>query len=279
MMYPNRKDKYFIQPGMYRFAPLLGGKVHVWLFWVLAIVMLISSGIICRVLASKIVNTSISLPVPLSKFPMTIGNWEGMERSIPTITREYMEKNFADDYLSRRYVNKDLHIWADVYFVYCSSKPGGMLGHQPLVCYPANGWIHDSTDESSFITKEGRKVKCLIHRFHKSEPSYDETIVLNYYLVNGCLSTDQSGFKGISDRRFNLTRNPARYVAQVQISSIYGVDLLPSRLLILMDGGFFFVNLLCGRTEISITSFMILEMRYQVILIIMIYAKNLRISI
>lgn len=219
-MYPNRKENYFIKANKYSFIPLLSGQSHVGLVWALAVFLLISSGIVYRVLAAKIVNTSISLPVPLDKFPMVIGDWSGTELSIPTTTREYMEKNFADDYLSRRYVNDDLKTWVDVYVVYCASKPGGMLGHQPRVCYPGNGWIHDSTDESSFTTSEGRKVKCLIHHFHKPEPAYSEVIVLNFYVVNGQLSTDQSGFRGISSRRLNFTRNPARYVAQVQISSI-----------------------------------------------------------
>ena len=101
-----------------------------------------------------------------------------------------------------------------------------MLGHQPRVCYPGNGWIHDSTDESNFTTKQGREVNCLIHRFHKPEPSYSEIIILNYYIVNGQLSTDQSGFSGFSGRKFNLSRNPARYVAQVQISSMMESSIL-----------------------------------------------------
>jgi hypothetical protein len=48
---------------------------------------------------------------------------------------------------------------------------------------------------------------------------YDEIVILNFYLVNGKLATNQSGFSGVLGRRYNLSRNPARYVAQVQISS------------------------------------------------------------
>ena len=95
-----------------------------------------------------------------------------------------------------------------------------MLGHQPRVCYPGNGWIHESTESAQFTTKHGKNVNCLIHRFNKPAPSYAERIILNFYLVNGQLSTNQSGFSGFSGRRFNLARNPARYVAQIQISSI-----------------------------------------------------------
>ncbi len=182
--------------------------------------LLIVSGVTYRALASRIVNTSINLPVPLSEFPVTIGDWAGTEMSIPTTTREYMEQNFADDYLSRRYVNNNTKEWVDVYFVYCSSRPGGMLGHQPSVCYPGNGWIHDDTVDSSFATNEGQSINCLIHRFHKPEPSYMQTVILNFYVVNGHLSTNQKGVRSFSGRSFNLARNPARYIAQIQISSV-----------------------------------------------------------
>ena len=220
VMYPSRKEKNLIQKEAGRFAPSLSGRVRVLSFWTLALLLLISSGFTYRVLASKAANTSINLPVPLSEFPKVIDNWIGTDVAIPTITREYMERNFADDYISRRYDNSDTQSWVDVYVVYCSTRPGGMLGHSPTVCYPGSGWIHDSTIGSSFDTSQGRKVNCLIHRFHKEQPVYSEVTVLNFYVVNGQLSTDQNGFKGLSGRRFNFFRNPARYVAQIQISSL-----------------------------------------------------------
>ena len=103
---------------------------------------------------------------------------------------------------------------------YCASRPGGMLGHQPQVCYPGNGWIQDSREKTQFTTRHGRRIDCLIHRFHKPAPTYEQTVVLNFFIVNGRLATDQRGFSGIWDRGFNLTRNPARYAAQVQIGSV-----------------------------------------------------------
>ncbi|MBN2182925.1 MAG: EpsI family protein [Sedimentisphaerales bacterium] len=191
-----------------------------WFACILAIFLLVSSGIAYRCLAAFITGTVIELPLPLSTIPSRIGNWTGMELSIPTTTREYMERNFTDDFISRRYINNKNQEWADIYIVYCASRPGGMLGHQPRVCYPGNGWIHDSTDISHFLTREGKKIPCLIHKFHKPPPTYDQTIVLNFYVVNGKLATNQRGFSGFLSRRFNITRNPARYVAQIQISSI-----------------------------------------------------------
>ena len=194
-------------------------QASIWLIWILAVLILISAGVSYRALESLTADTVINLPIPLKTFPVLIGNWTGMDLSIPTITQEYMKKNFADDYISRRYINSKTQAWADVYIVYCASKPGSMLGHRPQVCYPGNGWIHDSTEKSQFLTREGREISCLIHRFHKPSPAYDETIILNFYIVNGKLATNQKGFSSFWGRRFNITKNPARYVAQVQISS------------------------------------------------------------
>jgi hypothetical protein len=167
-----------------------------------------------------VVETPINLPVPLSAFPSQIGNWVGKDLLIPNTTKEYMEKNFADDFLSRRYISTATKAWADVYIVYCSSQPGGILGHQPRVCYPGHGWVHDSTEPSQFTSRAGRQISCLIHRFHKPAPAYDQTVVLNFYILNGQITTQENDFSGLFGRRPNIAGDPARYVAQVQISSV-----------------------------------------------------------
>jgi hypothetical protein len=208
---------------VYRTRWIRLGKISTTLVWGFAVIMIILSGIAYRVLASRLkytAETPINLPVPLSAFPMQIGNWVGSNLSIPSTTKEYMEKNFADDFLSRRYINTITRAWADVYIVYCSSQPGGILGHQPRVCYPAHGWIHDSTEPSQFISQAGRQIPCLIHRFHKPAPLYDQIVVLNFYILNGQLTTDENDFSGLLGRRPNIAGDPARYVAQVQISSV-----------------------------------------------------------
>lgn len=199
------------------------GKISTSLIWVFAVILVVLSGIAYRVFASRLrllADIPISLPVPLRAFPVRIGNWVGTDLSIPNTTKEYMEKHFADDFLSRRYVNETTKAWADVYIVYCSSQPGGILGHQPRVCYPGNGWVHDSTEPSQFISRVGRQILCLIHRFHKPAPMYSQTVVLNFYILNGQLTTDENDFFGLLGRRPNIAGNPARYVAQVQISSV-----------------------------------------------------------
>jgi EpsI family protein len=200
-----------------RFA---GGNLPIWNASLLAIGLLLAAGISYRTLMSFTTNNVINLPVALSNLPLEIGNWRGSELEIPAITREYMEKNFADDYISRRYINNQSGTWADIYVVYCSSRPGAMVAHQPLICYPGNGWIHDSTNKTQFTIQNGRNIDCQIHRFHKPAPASYQTVVLNFFIVNGNPTDNQKDFNRIIGRNFNFTRNPARYAAQVQISSI-----------------------------------------------------------
>ena len=187
----------------------------------IALILLLLSGIGYRLLAARLkvlLDRPITLPVALSNFPLLVGAWEGKDLTIRETTREYMEKNFADEYISRKYINHVTNEWADVYVVYCSSQPGGILGHQPLVCYPANGWIHDETKTSEVILNDKQRIPCLIHRFHK--PFTMDVVVLNFYVLNGQITTEESGFSSPWGRRPNISGDPARYVAQIQISSV-----------------------------------------------------------
>ena len=45
-------------------------------------------------------------------------------------------------------------------------------------------------------------------------------IVASFYILNGQITSDESDFSGPLGRRPNIAGDPARYVAQVQISSV-----------------------------------------------------------
>lgn len=195
------------------------GKSSIGLVWLLAVLVLVSAGVAYRVSASRlklITGTPIALPVPLSAFPMQIGDWAGKDVPIP----ENIQRVAAnDDFLNRLYVNQSTNQWANVYVAY-SARPRTMLGHRPDVCYVGGGWVHDGTEEAKFISSFGRHAPCLIHRFHMSAPRNDQVVVLNYYILNGQMTADDSGFSGVGIRTPNIAGNPARYITQVQISSV-----------------------------------------------------------
>jgi len=186
--------------------------------WLLAVSILLLAGGGYRQVESrlKLMQAPVELPVPLGDFPFRVGNWVGRDVSVP----EYIQRVAGnDDFLNRLYVNNLTGQWASVYVSY-SGQPRTMVGHTPEVCYVGGGWIHKESGQSGFVTPAGRSIPCLIHRFHKPSPSWDEIIVLNFYILNGQLSSDESGFSGIGWRAPNIRGNSARYVAQVQISSV-----------------------------------------------------------
>ena len=227
---PIRYDYYYrtIQQGvilgkkklsMYHIISTRPAKVSTLLVLSLSLVLLILSGIAYRVSASRlklVVETPIELPVPLSAFPVQIGDWVG--KDVP-ISENIQRVTGNDDFLNRLYVNKSANQWANIYIAY-SARPRTMLGHRPQVCYVGGGWIHDSTEQSEVISNSGRAIPCLVHRFRMPAPSYEERVVLNFYIVNGQLTNDESGFSGVGWRTPSITGNTARYVAQVQISSV-----------------------------------------------------------
>ena len=216
---------YSVRPSDQKHTPdILGfmqvtNKTSVWLVCLLAVVLLISFGITYRLFASRlhlVVNAPIALPVPLSAFPAQIGEWEG--KDVP-ISDNIQRVAGNDDFLNRLYVNKSSYQWANVYISY-TARPRTMVGHRPKACYVGGGWVHDSTEKSKFVTFSGRHIQCLIHRFHMPAPRNDEIVVLNFYILNGQITADESGFSGIGIRTPNIAGDPARYVAQVQISSV-----------------------------------------------------------
>ncbi|MHC4744301.1 MAG: exosortase-associated EpsI family protein [Planctomycetota bacterium] len=188
----------------------------------LGVLLLISAGIAYRIPAKSIRllgQEPIPLPTPLSEFAMKVGDWKGQVREMASTTDDYMRDHFADDYFSRVYENTVTNAWASVYVVYCSTRPGGILGHRPRVCYLSMGWQHESTEKVPYTSPRGRSIEYLLHRFYKAPPDYDRTTVVSFYVVNGRVTSSEKDFSGPLGRRPNIDKDPSRYVAQIQISS------------------------------------------------------------
>jgi hypothetical protein len=195
------------------------GSISIWFAWFVSVMLLISCGFVYRYLATRlrlVVDTPVELPVLLTSFPKRIGPWVGKDMPIaPNILRAAGN----DASLKRLYTNETSNQWANLYIAY-TAHPRTMLGHRPRICYVAGGWVHDSTQEVTIRSTVGRVVPCLIHRFHQPAPSNEEIIVLNFYIVNGQLTSDDRVFSGVGWRTPNINGDPARYVTQVQVSSI-----------------------------------------------------------
>lgn len=189
------------------------------LMWLLAISALLLTGAGYRVVASRLavaIHSPIVLPVPLSGFPVEVDGWVSKDVPIP----KYIQQAAGnDDFLYRLFAHKPTGRWVNVYVAY-SGRPRTMLGHRPRVCYVTNGWVHKNSEASQFLSSEGRSIPCSIHRFYKPGFGDEEVVVLNFYILNGQVTRSESGFSGLRWRTPNIAGDPARYVAQVQISSV-----------------------------------------------------------
>lgn len=219
-MYPIRSIRLAKVAEAFCSIPLKAGKMPIFMVWILAVLLLVFSGITYRVVASRlklVVDTPIELPVPLSAFPKQIGNWIGEDVPIPPNVQRAAGN---DAFLNRLFINKSSNLWANIYIAY-TAHPRTMLGHRPQICYVAGGWVHEDTELINVTSSTGRELPCLLHRFRRPYPETEETVVLNFYIVNGQLTSDERNFSGVGWRTPNIGGNPARYVTQVQISSVF----------------------------------------------------------
>ena len=160
-------------------------------------------------------SVSVLPSIPLQDFPYQIGPWEGVD--VP-ISETVLKVAANDDYISRLYVDRSRNMKVTLYVAY-TAEPRRMLGHRPMVCYVASGWIHDGTQQAQIETLAGQEIPCLVHRFHKPGLNYQDTVVANYYVVNGTLTSDHKSFSGIRWRRPKVTNGRPDYVAQIQMMS------------------------------------------------------------
>ena len=218
-MYPVGDKRLTKGMELFPSASRVAGKTPTWFVWLLAALLLTGAGAIYRALVSRLelVASSITLPVPLDAYPKRLEQWVGEDVPIPPNIQQVAGN---DAFVNRLYKNRTSNEWVNVYIAY-TARPRTMLGHRPRVCYVAGGWIHDGTESDQFTSRTGRKLSCLIHRFHRPVPDHEETVVLNFYIVNGRLTSDERVFSGVGFRTPSIDGDPARYVAQVQISSAF----------------------------------------------------------
>lgn len=214
-MYPLRHKDRTGRVRLSGSARRTAGKTPMWFVCLLAFLLLTGAGIAYRALASRLIGNSVTLPVSLDAYPRQIEQWVGEDVPIPPNIQQVAGN---DAFVNRLYRNRVSNEWVNVYVAY-SARPRTMLGHRPRICYVAGGWIHDGTMTSRFVSRKGKELSCLIHRFHRPAPGYEETVVLNFYIVNGRLTCDDRVFSGVGWRTPNVEGDPARYVTQVQISS------------------------------------------------------------
>ena len=148
-MYPKRDNS--VLKLLYK-EQLKKGTSSILFVWLLAVSLLITSGVAYRIVVSNlklVVSTPIELPVPLNYIPSKVNNWVGKDVPIP-INMQRVAGN--DAFLNRLYVDESRNQWVNIYIAY-TARPRTMLGHRPQVCYVAGGWVHGSTQITEVISE------------------------------------------------------------------------------------------------------------------------------
>lgn len=96
--------------------------------------LLISAGVVARADRAE----PIQIRQTLDKFPMKIGEWQGIQQE--PFTKDVLDVLGVDDYLVRAYFTPDRQEGAGVYIGYYQSQRQGDTMHSPLNCLPGAGW-------------------------------------------------------------------------------------------------------------------------------------------
>jgi hypothetical protein len=157
----------------------------------------------------------VMLNTPLRQFPYEILTWQGAD--VP-ISETVLKVAANDDYLSRLYVDQSRQLDAMMYIAY-TTEPKLMLGHRPRRCYVNSGWGHEWTRDEMLELEDGTAIPCLIHKFQRTGLQFQTVFVLNYYVINGVVSSDHNDFDRLEFRHPRGMSRHVNYVAQIQISS------------------------------------------------------------
>ena len=190
---------------------------RIWFALFSGCILLILSGIAYRLFALQLdalAKEPMAPAVPFSSFPYSIGSWSGYEVPLSEVV---LEVSGNEDHLNRRYLNRENPAEVNLYLAY-TSQPRTMLGHRPLVCYVNSGWQHEGTEEITIMTADGGQLTTLLHKF-RLPLAVSGINVINYYYVNGSLTTDHNEFFRLKFRSIQNSKQHPRYVIQVQVSS------------------------------------------------------------
>jgi hypothetical protein len=110
--------------------------------------------------------------------PMQIGSWVGSETEIPRSAVELLSPNAI---LSRQYHNQNTGRSVSLMLVHCRDARD-MAGHYPPICYRANGWTQQATQDHNW-TLAGDAVPVRSYTFGMDLPANERQMRVMNMLV------------------------------------------------------------------------------------------------
>jgi len=119
--------------------------------------------------------------IPLSQFPMNIGNWRA--EVDPPLEESVLKVLGVDDYLSRAYYKPD-GAGVGLYLGFYGSQRQGDTIHSPLNCLPGAGWEPTSEGRLQLDNVDGAGRSVTVNRY-VIQKGLDRNVVLYWYHGRG----------------------------------------------------------------------------------------------
>jgi len=181
---------------------------------ILASLIVLSFGLTYRVLAARLGVTTSSTPIAqraLEQFTLQISDWTGQDMPLDAAI---VRGTSTDAHINRRYSRANGQESVSLYIA-CGIRTAEIVYHQPIVCYPGNGWTLVDRSAMELPVHNGMKLPCSIFRFSRGELEKQRVTVLHYWIVDGRFCSDVSLLRS---RLWRITSR-VNYIAQVQIIS------------------------------------------------------------
>ncbi len=146
----------------------------------------------------------------LAAIPKEIGEWRGIE--LP-LEQAIIQRTDTDAHLSRIYrrpAGPDISV-----FIGYGGRARDLLPHRPEVCYPSAGWVPRGARTDEVLSASGEAVPIKVHTFTRGGFDQRTLVVLNYYIVDGMLTTDVEQLRSVLGRGGGARR----YLCQLQLAT------------------------------------------------------------
>lgn len=190
----------------------------------LAVALLVGSGVGYRVLASRITDLFAIAPLEpgaLAQLPARIGEWLGHDKPLDEWTLDWIH---ADDHVSRVYTRGATDTVSMLIALRRRDVAYGvpataLMPHRPENCYPRVGWTPDGAYTVELEAADGASLPVKILHFRRGELEVERVVVVCYYIV------DERTGPSVEMLRPNNWRpkGDVRYVAQIQITCNKGL--------------------------------------------------------
>jgi EpsI family protein len=154
----------------------VSARTQSWIrFFVLTLLLLATFGL----LRARVREEVLPAHESLSRFPLSLGAWQGTDRPITPAIREVLGPG---DFLSRDYFDSSQHQAANLFIAFFPSQRQGDTIHSPKNCLPGAGWIPVQSKRIWIDGQDGRRVA--VNQFLVDKGG-EKALVLYWYQAHG----------------------------------------------------------------------------------------------